>query len=65
MRTLVESLKRLYQSGQITEANISDRVTSGKITSEEETYIKAKDETDDLQTYYEMTQGILPDGGGQ
>ena len=39
MRTLVESLKRLYESGRVTKENVSARVKSGKITEDEYEYI--------------------------
>ena len=38
-RILVESMKRLYQSGKITKANVKARVKSGKITEDEYEYI--------------------------
>lgn len=39
MRTFVESMKRLYESGRITSKQIAERVESGKITLEEYEYI--------------------------
>ena len=39
MRILVESLKRLYNSGKITKNDIKDRVAGGKITEDEYEYI--------------------------
>ena len=39
MRILVESLKRLYESGRVTKENVSARVKSGKITEDEYEYI--------------------------
>ena len=36
---LVESMKRLYQSGKITKENVLARVKSGKITADEYEYI--------------------------
>lgn len=36
---LVESMKRLYQSGKITKANVKVRVKSGKITEDDYEYI--------------------------
>ena len=46
MRTLVESLKRLYESNRITKEQLLLRVESGKITIEEYNYIigSAEDE---------------------
>ena len=38
MRILVESLKRLYESGRVTK----DRVASGKISQEEYEYITSQ-----------------------
>lgn len=39
MRTLVESLKRLYSKNKITAEKISQMVTENKITDEEKDYI--------------------------
>ena len=39
MRILVESLKRLYNSGKVPKKDIKDRVVSGKITEDEYEYI--------------------------
>lgn len=36
---LVESMKRLYQSGKITNSNVSTRVKTGKITEDDYEYI--------------------------
>lgn len=41
MRTLVESLKRLYEAGKVTDEKLSQMVTDSKITSEEKTYIES------------------------
>lgn len=39
MRTLVKSLKRLYEQGRITEEKLLEMVDEGKITQEEYDYI--------------------------
>lgn len=39
MRILVESLKRLYNSGKISKKDVKARVVSGKITEDEYEYI--------------------------
>ena len=39
MRTLVESLKRLYTKGQVKREKIEEMTASGKITEEEKNYI--------------------------
>ncbi len=39
MRTVVESFKRLYNSGKLTREQIEERVDSGKINAEEYEYI--------------------------
>lgn len=39
MRTLVESLKRLYEDNRLTKEQLLLRVESGKITIEEYNYI--------------------------
>ena len=36
---LVESMKRLYQSGKITKVSVKARVKSGKITEDDYVYI--------------------------
>lgn len=41
MRILVESLKRLYARGQVTDAKLASMVTKKTITQEECDYIKA------------------------
>ena len=42
MRILVESLKRLYESGRVTKEELLDRVSSGKISQEEYEYITSQ-----------------------
>ena len=42
MRILVESLKRLYESGRATKEELLDRVASGKISQEEYEYIASQ-----------------------
>ena len=62
MRTLIESLKRLYQSEKITDGKLSRMVTDGKITTDEKTYIEEAESTsNELLQYYNLTQGILPE----
>lgn len=39
MRTLVESLKRLYEKGKINTEQVSERVTKGSISENEYEYI--------------------------
>ena len=39
MRTLVESLKRLYESGRVTKDQLSKRVKKGIISQQEYDYI--------------------------
>lgn len=39
MSAFVESLKRLYSSGKISESNVISLFSNGKITSEEKEYI--------------------------
>lgn len=39
MRTLVESLKRLYDSKKIAKKQVKERLTKGVITQEEYNYI--------------------------
>ena len=40
---LVESMKRLYQSGKITKTNVKKRVKSGKISEEQYKEITGED----------------------
>ena len=42
MRILVESLKRLYESGRVTKDELLHRVASGKISEEEYQYITSQ-----------------------
>lgn len=64
MSTLVESLKRLYQKGKITDEKLNSMQTEGKITADEQQYIISGGSSEsDLQTYYNKTQSILPGGG--
>lgn len=39
MRTLVESLKRLYKKGKVTKKKLQEMVDSGTITQDEYNYI--------------------------
>jgi len=39
MSTLVESLKRLFKKGKVTDAKLKEMQESGKITAEEYEYI--------------------------
>lgn len=40
MRQFVESLKRLYQKGQVSDKKLDSLVAANKITNEEKKYIK-------------------------
>ena len=66
MRAHIEPFKRLYQAGKLTDEQLHQRLTDGKITDEEYQYIiegsTPSPRTDDYKTYYEMTQAILPGG---
>lgn len=42
MRILVESLKRLYESGRVTKEELLDRVAGRKISQEEYEYITSQ-----------------------
>ena len=42
MRTLVESLKRLYKKGKVTKKKLQEMVDAGTITQEEYDYIISK-----------------------
>ena len=42
MRTLVESLKRLYESGRVTKDQLNKRVEKGIISQQEYDYIVAE-----------------------
>lgn len=63
MSTLVESLKRLYEKGKVTNEKLDAMQAEGKITADEQQYIKSGSTESDLQTYYNKTQSILPGGG--
>lgn len=42
MRILVESLKRLYDTGRVTKEELLERVENGKITKDEYEYITSQ-----------------------
>lgn len=41
MRTLVESLKRLYEKSSVTDEKLANMLAEGKITEEELAYIES------------------------
>ena len=43
MRTLVESIKRLYSKKNLTKAQVYDRVQKGSISAEEYAYITGEE----------------------
>lgn len=43
MRTLVESLKRLYEKGKLTWEQVTERVTKGSISADEFQYITGEE----------------------
>lgn len=43
MRTLVESLKRLYSKGRLTIEQVAERVTKGSISADEYQYITGEE----------------------
>lgn len=43
MRTLVESLKRLYNRGRLTIEQVAERVTKGSISADEYQYITGEE----------------------
>lgn len=46
MRTLVESIKRLYVGEKLTKAQVSDRVQKGSISADEYAYITGEEYLD-------------------
>lgn len=64
MSTFVESLKRLFFDGKITEEHLDTLITSGKITAEEKAYIvdQPKPSTDEYKQYYEMVNTAVMGG---
>lgn len=70
MSTFVESLKRLFFDGKITEERLDALVSGGKITAEEKAYIITPPEEtkDEYKQYYEMVNtavlGGADDGQG-
>ena len=70
MSTFVESLKRLFFNGKITEERLDALVSGGKITAEEKAYIISapEPEADEYKQYYEMVNtavlGGADDGQG-
>ena len=43
MRTLVESLKRLYSKDRLTKEQVAERVTKGSISADEYQYITGEE----------------------
>lgn len=43
MRTLVESLKRLYEKDRLTKEQVAERVTKGSISADEYQYITGEE----------------------
>ena len=43
MRTLVESLKRLYEKNRLTKEQVADRVIKGSISEDEYQYITGEE----------------------
>lgn len=46
MRTLVESLKRLYKAGKLTKEQVAERVEKGSISADEYEYITGEKYSD-------------------
>ncbi len=46
MRTLVESLKRLYNKGKLTKEDVRERVVKGSISADEYEYITGEKYSD-------------------
>ena len=46
MRTLAESIKRLYVGEKLTKAQVADRVQKGSISAEEYVYITGEEYSD-------------------
>lgn len=70
MSTFIESLKRLFFDGKITEERLEILVSGGKITAEEKAYIiePTEPDADEYRQYYEMVNtavlGGVSDGQG-
>lgn len=59
--TLVESLKRLYAAGNVTEEKLSELVGKGTITEEDKTYILSdgSGEVEELREFYDsVTEAV-------
>lgn len=64
MSIFVESLKRLFFDGKITEERLDTLADSGKITAEEKAYIVTPPEpaADEYKQYYEMVNTAVLGG---
>lgn len=49
MRTLVDSLKRLFSNGKLTAEQVAERVSKGSISAEEYTYITGKEFSSEVE----------------
>lgn len=58
MRTLVESLKRLYSKGQVSDEKLTQMVTEKKITAEEKQYITSQEIDSIISSNYNNNKKI-------
>ena len=69
MTILIESLKRLYSSGEVTDEKIDQIEAGGKITPEEKAYIKEGEshsvdpDVEGLKTFHSEVMKMV--GGGE
>ena len=66
MKMLVESLKRMYKKGTLTEEQIAERVTKGSISAEEYEYITGEKYSggECKMTPLEIISRLCDDNGG-
>ncbi len=66
MSTLVESLRRLFFDGKVTEEKLTQMVAEGKLTAEEQAYITTPEPSseDEYKQYYETVNQAILGGAG-
>lgn len=66
MSTLVESLRRLFFDGKVTEEKLTQMVAEGKLTAAEQAYITTPEPSaeDEYKQYYETVNQAILGGAG-
>jgi len=66
MSTLVESLRRLFLNGKVTEEKLTQMAAEGKLTAEDVAYITTPEPSseDAYKQYYETVNSAILGGAG-